>query len=181
MTGRCRRLGAVILIAAGATIATAAGVIAAPGRAALAPPARAIATTATAGTITPCPPDVTPACAGWQDTNAATVVQDLLLTDHNGAPIWWCNNAGGCWVGNDRLGVTGASVFDQAIYMSTTDGVHGQLVIGGHALTEQDLRFLLCLEASSLATCRAGLSAPLAAHGAVPRPPVIRRAATLRR
>lgn len=89
-----------------------------------------------------CVPDQSPACAAWQDTSTSQVVQDLELFDRNGAPIWWCNNAGGCWVGNDKMGVTGASVFDLAAYLSTTDGTHGELVIDGQVLTGKDIAWI---------------------------------------
>lgn len=105
-------------------------------------------TPARAAAVTQCDTGVSPACAGWQDTNTtSTVYQDLELLDHNGAPIWWCNNAGGCWTGNDKLGVTGASVFDEVIYMVSPDGVHGALVIDGKMLTARDIRMLHRMEA----------------------------------
>lgn len=104
-----------------------------------------------------CPPGQSPACAAWQDQNSGQVVQDLLLQDRNGAPVWWVNNAGGMWVGNDRLGVTGASVFDQAAYLSTSDGSHGVLVVDGQELTGNDISFVICLNrGGSLASCRNG-------------------------
>lgn len=104
-----------------------------------------------------CPAGVSPACASWQDTNTRKVVQDLELFDHNKAPIWWCNNAGGCWVGSDRMGVTGKSVFDNAAYLFAPDGVHGVLVLDGKTLTSKLVLFLACLDTRStrILRCRA--------------------------
>lgn len=105
-------------------------------------PARA-ARPAAGVTATQCPAGQSPACAAWQDTNTSgPVVQDLLLLDHNGSPIYWCNNAGGCWVGNDRMGVTGSSVTDQAAYLSTTNGTNGELVIDGQVITAKDIEWI---------------------------------------
>jgi hypothetical protein len=93
-----------------------------------------------------CPPNVSPACISWQDTNTTTPVQDIELFDHNGSPIWWVNNTGGMWVGNDKLGITGASVFDQAAYLWSPDGTNGALVLSGQTLTASDISMLHSME-----------------------------------
>jgi hypothetical protein len=100
------------------------------------------------GAITHCPVDVSP-CVAWQDTSASRVVQDFELLDRNGAPVFWCNNTGGCWVGNDRLGVTGSSVFDEGAYLTVLPGGKGALVLGRQVLTGQDIARLHALEAAS--------------------------------
>jgi hypothetical protein len=65
------------------------------------------------------------------------------------------NNVGGCWVGNDRLSVTGSSVFNQAAYLSTTNGTNGELVIDGQVLNGPDIAFIACLGAGgAIAACR---------------------------
>jgi hypothetical protein len=116
----------------------------------------ALARAALASTPTPmtrCPVGAT--CVSWQDTNATGVQQDIELFDHLSNPIFWCNNSGGCWVGNDRLGVTGSSVFNLAAYLSTTNGTNGELVIDGQALTGPDIQFVTCLnEGGSISACR---------------------------
>jgi hypothetical protein len=96
-------------------------------------------------------------CVAWHDSGRGGLQQDIILYDHQGAPIWWCNNAGGCWAGNDRLGVTGASPFDDAAYLTTSDGVHGELVIDGQKLDGKDIAFLVCLnKGGTLAGCENG-------------------------
>lgn len=104
--------------------------------------------------LTPCNPSPgtladgspAPACAGWQDTNTTTVDQDLLITDHTGAPEFWVSNAGGTWAGNDMLGITGKSVFSRVAYFTPSpDGLHGWLVLDGHVLTGRELAQLLRL------------------------------------
>ena len=106
--------------------------------------AGAFAQAAAASTpVTKCPVGAT--CVTWQDTNTTGTQQDIELNDHLGNPIFWCNNNGGCWVGNDRLGVTGSSVFNLAAYLSTTNGTNGQLVIDGKSLTAPDVTFINCL------------------------------------
>jgi len=103
--------------------------------------------------VTKCPVGAT--CVTWQDTNTTGTQQDIELNDHLGNPIFWCNNLGGCWVGNDRLGVTGSSVFNLAAYLSTTNGTNGELVIDGQVLTGPDITFVDCLnEGGALASCR---------------------------
>lgn len=113
------------------------------------------ATRAAAPVTVQCAAGTSPACASWQDMNSSKVVQDLELTDHTGAPIWWCLNAGGCWVGNDRLGVTGSSVYNEAAYLAVRNGRFGELVLGRQVLTSRSIRFLICLQGHSLAECRA--------------------------
>ena len=114
-----------------------------------------VSASAPAAAVQQCPAGVSPACAGWQDTNGKTLVQDLVLTDHNGAPVWWINDAGGMWVGNDRLGVTGKSVYDHAAYLAVPDGIHGQVVIGGRVLTAAGIRLVNCLLAGgTVRSCR---------------------------
>lgn len=97
-------------------------------------------------------------CVTWQDQDSARVQQDLLLEDRNGSPVWWCNNAGGCWVGDDKLGVTGASVYDNAAYLAvSSNGVNGKLVIDGVTLDARDIAFLVCLnKGGTLAACKNG-------------------------
>lgn len=111
-------------------------------------PSRARTTANSAAPVILCAAGVSPACFAYQDTNTTGggCIQDFLLLDHNGSPIWWVNDCGGMWVGNDKNGVTGASVFDQAIYMSVPDGVHGALTIDGSPLTAADVRYLLSVE-----------------------------------
>lgn len=112
----------------------------------------------TAGPVTvACQAGRSPACVAWQDHTRTRVVVDLELSDHAGAPIWWCLNAGGCWVGNDRSGVTGRNPRDLAAYLQAPDGVHGVLVLDGQVFTAADLRFVACLKnGGTLARCRAG-------------------------
>src|SRR5712691_9720753 len=69
--------------------------------------AGALAQAASASTpVTKCP--VGQPCVIWQDTNTTGGQQDIELIDHLGSPIFWCDNTGGCWVRNDKLGVTGS-------------------------------------------------------------------------
>jgi hypothetical protein len=114
----------------------------------------ALARAAAASTpVTNCP--VGQPCVIWQDTNTTGGQQDIELFDHLGNPIFWCNNTGGRWVGNDRLGVTGSSVFNLAAYLSTTNGTNGELVIDGQVLTGPDIQFVNCLnQGGSIAACR---------------------------
>lgn len=127
-------------------VTTAAAVLATSG---------AFAQAASASTpVTKCPVGAT--CVTWHDTNTTGVQQDIQLNDHLGNPIFWCNNSHDCWVGNDRLGVTGSSVFNLAAYLSTTNGTNGELVIDGQVLTGPDIAFVNCLNAAggTLAACR---------------------------
>lgn len=120
----------------------------------------AFAQAASASTpVTKCPVGAT--CVTWQDTNTTGVQQDIQLNDHLGNPIFWCNNSVDCWVGNDRLGVTGSSVFNLAAYLSTTNGTNGELVIDGQVLTGPDIAFVNCLNAAggTLASCRTATAA----------------------
>jgi hypothetical protein len=114
--------------------------------------------------VTNCP--VGQPCVIWQDTNATGGQQDIELFDHLGNPIFWCNNTGGCWVGNDRLGVTGSSVFNLAAYLSTTNGTNGELVIEGHILTAPDIKFVNCLNKAggTVATCSTSSAAAAASR-----------------
>ncbi len=108
---------------------------------------------ATPTPVTRCPVGAT--CVTWQDTNTSTVQQDIELLNHGGDPVFWCNNAGGCWVGNDKVGVTGSNTATIAAYLSTTNGTNGQLVIDGKALTGSDIGFITCLNGGgSLSSCR---------------------------
>jgi hypothetical protein len=119
--------------------------------------------------VTKCPVGAT--CVTWQDTNATGVQQDIQLNDHLGNPIFWCNNSDDCWVGNDRLGVTGSSVFNLAAYLSTTNGTNGELVIDGQVLTGPDIAFVNCLKAAggTLAACRTSSAASQARPAGHPR------------
>src|SRR5260221_186790 len=104
------------------------------------------AQTASASTpVTKCPVGAT--CVTLQDTNTAGSQKDIELRDHTGSLIFWCDNSGGCWVRNDKLGVTGSSVFNLAAYLSTTNGTNGELVIDGQVLTGPDITFIACLDA----------------------------------
>lgn len=139
------------------TAAAAAATLAATG---------AFAQAASASTpVTKCPVGAT--CVTWQDTNTTGVQQDIELNDHLSNPIFWCNNSGGCWVGNDRLGVTGSSVFNLAAYLSTTNGTNGELVIDGQVLTGPDIAFVNCLNAGgTLSGCRSSTGAAASASRA---------------
>ncbi len=118
--------------------------------------------------VTKCPVGAT--CVTWQDTNTTGVQQDIELLDHAGSPIFWCNKSGGCWVGNDRLGVTGSSVFNLAAYLSTTNGTNGELVIDGQVLTGPDIKFVTCLnEGGTLAACRTSAAAAASPVGTADR------------
>ena len=115
--------------------------------------------------VTNCP--VGQPCVIWEDTNTTGGQQDIELFDHLGNPIFWCNNTGGCWVGNDRLGVTGSSVFNLAAYLSTTNGTNGELVIDGHVLTGPDIAFVNCLNGGggSVASCATSAAAAVSRLG----------------
>lgn len=103
--------------------------------------------------VTKCPVGAT--CVTWEDTNSSTVQQDIELLNHAGDPVSWCNNAGGCWVGNDKYGVTGSSTSTLAAYLSTTNGTNGQLVVDGKSLTGPGIGFISCLNGGgSLSSCR---------------------------
>jgi hypothetical protein len=103
--------------------------------------------------VTPCPVGAT--CVTWQDTNSSTVQQDIELFNHAGDPVFWVNNAGGAWVGNDKFGVTGSNTSTLAAYLSTTNGTNGQLVIDGKSLTGPGIGFINCLNGGgSLSSCR---------------------------
>jgi hypothetical protein len=103
--------------------------------------------------VTHCPVGAT--CVTWEDTNSSTVQQDIELLNHVGDPVFWCNNAGGCWVGNDKFGVTGSNTSTKAAYLSTTNGTNGQLVIDGKSLTGSGIGFINCLKGGgSLSGCR---------------------------
>jgi hypothetical protein len=119
-------------------------------------------------------------CVTWQDTNTTGGQQDIELLDHLGSPIFWCNNSGGCWVGNDRLGVTGSSVFNSAAYLSTTNGTNGELVIDGHVLTGPDIQFVNCINAGggTTATCSTSAAAAAFRPGAASHPSRVVQAAT---
>jgi hypothetical protein len=125
----------------------------------------AFAQAASASTpVTKCPVGAT--CVTWQDTNTTGTQQDIELNDHLGSPIVRCNNSGGCWVGNDRLGVTGSSVFNLAVYLSTTNGTNGELVIDGQVLTGSDIAFVTCLnEGGTIAACRTSAAAAASRPG----------------
>jgi hypothetical protein len=89
-------------------------------------------------------------CLSMQD-QSSTVQSDLILYDKNGAPIFWCLNAGGCWVGNDKLGVTGFNPathgYALSVYLSNdATGTHGQVVIDGQVFTAKDITYLHALE-----------------------------------
>ena len=116
--------------------------------------AGALAQAASASTpVTKCP--VGQPCVIWQDTNTTGGQQDIELIDHLGSPIFWCDNTGGCWVRNDKLGVTGSSVFNLAAYLSTTNGTNGELVLDGQVLTGSDIKFVNCLDGGgTIAACR---------------------------
>lgn len=88
-----------------------------------------------------------PHLACWQDENSTGIDQDIEVFDHNGAPEFWINNAGGTWAGNDKLGVTGKSVFANVAYLTPTpDGLRGELVLDGQVLTATDIAELHMLE-----------------------------------
>src|SRR5215813_9714492 len=66
-------------------------------------------------------------CVTWQDTATSGVQPDLLLKDHLGNEVWLCLNAGGCWVENDLMGVTGHDPNNRVAYLSpTADRLHGE-------------------------------------------------------
>jgi hypothetical protein len=113
-----------------------------------------VAAPASAATpVTHCPVGAT--CVTWQDTNSSTVQQDIELLNHAGDPVFWVNNAGGAWVGNDKFGVTGSKTSTMAAYLSTTNGTNGQLVIDGKSLNGSAVGFINCLKGGgSLSSCR---------------------------